>query len=1600
MRCDEFDTSFAEELVTNTCRAAKKTPRHGEETLSSPFTESTIFGTPLDDVDEEDEEISDDDSDASLMQEKGHDESMDSVNRDVFRGLLESAAQTFDGADIEASENNDGSQVKGWDVFENLPPDEESGSTAEHKWIEVSMKIMKVSAYIVTFIMVLACGVVAKGSLLFMASQIKPGRITEFCNRDLSQEKHFTSVIPESERIAWTWVLLIAVIIPELGSFLRSFRICLFKFWDMPPLRDFLLVATMETLNAIGASLFVFAILPNLDSIRGAMITNCVCFIPAVLGEYLKLGLSYQGWVFYGLDFLAIFLQGTGLIVWPLTEGISNPSLWAIPFALLFISAGWWENYTSKYSPFSFIRSMSTVKDRLKTTRYFTYSIVSLWKILVIFIICLVSQHLYGQNVEHFFTKVGEGFKDHKITVREVKTVYSAPSGNLPDISNAIPVGDYIDVRATFQSPIYVCILQIVSAYLCYIFGKFACKICIQEFSFAFPVNLTVPVAVTALTVMCANRAADTCYYHGIIPDYLFFNAPSMYLLTQYISEKHVWLWLFWLLSQSWITLHTWVPKCDRVASTEKLFVIPLYSATVTDQSLALNRRQDDQPDLLKEELDEFFETNDKSDSSRQGDSQIRGSDCIPRIYACATMWHENREEMMEMLKSIMRLDSDQSARHNAQQYFRVVDPDYYKLEIHVFFDDAFELTDDDDEEKVVNQFVKLLVSTIDEAASHVHEAHVKIRPPKKYPTPYGGRLVWILPGKNKMIAHLKDKTKIRQKKRWSQVMYMYYLLGHRLIDLPIPAIRKEMRAENTFILALDGDIDFQPNAVQLLIDLMKKNRNLGAACGRIHPVGSGPMVWYQMFEYAIGHWLQKATEHTIGSVLCSPGCFSLFRGKALMDDNVMRRYTSRAYEARHYVQYDQGEDRWLCTLLLQRGHHVEYSAASDAYTHCPEGFNEFYNQRRRWVPSTMANIFDLLGDYKRTVKCNANISTLYIAYQMMLMAGTILGPGTIFLMLVGAFVAAFKIDNWTSFYYNLIPILIYMVVCFLCKSNVQLWSALLISTVYGLVMIAVLVGIMMQIAEDGPLAPSSLFLFIVAGEFIITALLHPKEFGCLPHGITYYITVPSMYLLLIIYSVFNMNNVSWGTREIISRRRKRELEEEKKKKAKEALKTGKKKSLLGFLGPAGGNDAGSMEFSLAGLFKCMLCTHVDDTKAEEKRSLLQISESLERLGKRMENLERLIDPRGNNSGRRRSVVSVGPSSFMGTLAEEDPSKINDDMSVSSDSGSMISEPKIERDDLVYPYWIEDPDLKNGDVEFLSRDEVIFWKDLIDAYLYPIAETDDEKKKIAEDLKQLRDKSVFAFFMLNAFFVVIVFLLQLHRDLLHVTWPLGVKNNITYIPEQHEVNISKGYLKLEPIGLVFVFFFGLILVIQFIAMLIHRMGTFSHILASTELSCYFTQKVENVNDDAISYKEALAITRKIQQLKESDNDLDHDPKKAKKKKKLERYNVGQRKTVDRLQKKMSKAQQIVSHATAFRERINSIRPDTFGGLGLPVNRSSTNGNSFSDQSNQSFDEIKEEKGFRNDIYSSQESPRFMSRQHPRKSVQFKDGMDLEKNSDV
>lgn len=69
----------------------------------------------------------------------------------------------------------------------------------------------------------------------------------------------------------------------------------------------------------------------------------------------------------------------------------------------------------------------------------------------------------------------------------------------------------------------------------------------------------------------------------------------------------------------------------------------------------------------------------------------------------------------------------------------------------------------------------------------------------------------------------------------------MYYFLAHKLMNIPIKTkSQRRVISENAFFLALGGDEDFQPKAVQLLVDRMKNTPTVGAGCGRIHPIGAG----------------------------------------------------------------------------------------------------------------------------------------------------------------------------------------------------------------------------------------------------------------------------------------------------------------------------------------------------------------------------------------------------------------------------------------------------------------------------------------------------------------------------------------------------------------------------------------------------------------------------------------------------------------------------------------------------------------------------------------------------------------------------------------
>ena len=146
-----------------------------------------------------------------------------------------------------------------------------------------------------------------------------------------------------------------------------------------------------------------------------------------------------------------------------------------------------------------------------------------------------------------------------------------------------------------------------------------------------------------------------------------------------------------------------------------------------------------------------------------------------------------------------------------------------------------------------------------------------------------------------------------------------------------------------------------------------------------------------------------------------------------------------------------------------------------------------------------------------------------------------------------------------------------YGVICLYTSQEFQLKVAKLLTVVFALLMASVAVGLVAQAGDDIyqranpttstpapttlpssnvtpksapttltttasltlgerlPMDVSSMYLFGLIGIYVLAALLHLTEAYCVIHGIWYLFCLPSGYLLLIIYSICNITDRSWG---------------------------------------------------------------------------------------------------------------------------------------------------------------------------------------------------------------------------------------------------------------------------------------------------------------------------------------------------------------------------------------------------------------------------------------------------------------------------------------
>lgn len=133
-----------------------------------------------------------------------------------------------------------------------------------------------------------------------------------------------------------------------------------------------------------------------------------------------------------------------------------------------------------------------------------------------------------------------------------------------------------------------------------------------QRLGFALPIALSVPGTVLFLSSVCSFRVIDSCHMTNFLTKELFWRCSGSYVsFRSFAFTPQTWIWLTWLISQVWITIHLWTPKHERLARSEKLFILPYYVGAFVDQSLAFNRRRDDKAKIKAEDLE--FEQEDSS---------------------------------------------------------------------------------------------------------------------------------------------------------------------------------------------------------------------------------------------------------------------------------------------------------------------------------------------------------------------------------------------------------------------------------------------------------------------------------------------------------------------------------------------------------------------------------------------------------------------------------------------------------------------------------------------------------------------------------------------------------------------------------------------------------------------------------------------------------------------------------------------------------------------------------------------------------------------------------------------------------------------------
>ncbi|KAI8341473.1 chitin synthase-domain-containing protein [Chlamydoabsidia padenii] len=177
-------------------------------------------------------------------------------------------------------------------------------------------------------------------------------------------------------------------------------------------------------------------------------------------------------------------------------------------------------------------------------------------------------------------------------------------------------------------------------------------------------------------------------------------------------------------------------------------------------------------------------------------------------------------------------------------------------------------------------------------------------------------------------------------------------------------------------VLMVDADTKVYSTSLRLLVNCMVNDNLIMGLCGetKIANKRDSWVTAIQVYEYFISHHLSKGFESVFGGVTCLPGCFSMYRLKARKGDGdwvpiitkpeIVQEYSQNTVDTLHQKNLLLlGEDRFLTTLMLRNFPYrkMVFTPQAVCKTIVPDEFNVLLSQRRRWINSTIHNLFELV---------------------------------------------------------------------------------------------------------------------------------------------------------------------------------------------------------------------------------------------------------------------------------------------------------------------------------------------------------------------------------------------------------------------------------------------------------------------------------------------------------------------------------------------------------------------------------------------------------------------------------------------------------------